>query len=398
MGITYKVSVTDGMFSPLNLAPKAWYRADTGITLSNFWTQVNNLTVSDSSVTKTSADAWDGWTMSGKCLTGEGYVEFTVNATNKYKRFSLIRSYARQGSNVNFGVYIDGNDGTIQVHEVGVIKHDHTAVSVNDVIRIAVSAAGVVTYKKNGTTFYTSATTATFPLVLELLLYHNTDSINSIVISGPTGRRITGWSDLSGNGKHLAQYSNEQYNPYLIYNSAGRPVVVGPAAASPNYYDGSLQTATIPTTALAYTWLSVQMFVSAFKVNNYYVYNGTLYTAGFGIYLESASNRNVLFVHHSPGQTVAYSESTTVWDTPESWSVSYPGSGSTIDFHIANIHKTLTYVSIAAPATPSGSMSTPGLPGSGQSVQQEELVLLGRAITDTERTQWHAYTKARYGV
>ena len=52
-----------------------------------------------------------------------------------------------------------------------------------DVIRIAVES-GVVKYKKNGTTFYTSTVSPTYPLNADTALYSNTSTINNVKISG----------------------------------------------------------------------------------------------------------------------------------------------------------------------------------------------------------------------
>jgi hypothetical protein len=67
-----------------------------------------------------------------------------------------------------------------EVWENGTYKSDTTVVS-GDVFRIGV-ASGVVKYYKNGTVFYTSTKTPSFPLYADAILYGlNTTITNALI-------------------------------------------------------------------------------------------------------------------------------------------------------------------------------------------------------------------------
>jgi RHS repeat-associated protein len=69
------------------------------------------------------------------------------------------------------------------IYESGVRHGCPGSFTTGDIIRIAVES-GVVVYKKNGTTFYTSSVSPTYPLNADAALYSNTSTINNVKISG----------------------------------------------------------------------------------------------------------------------------------------------------------------------------------------------------------------------
>jgi RHS repeat-associated protein len=99
--------------------------------------------------------------------------------------FGLSSGDAGQNyTDIDFAVYLSGGGaGTITIFEAGTNKGTPGTFTTGDVIRVAVDS-GVVKYKKNGTTFYTSSVSPTYPLNADTSLYSNGSTLNNAKISG----------------------------------------------------------------------------------------------------------------------------------------------------------------------------------------------------------------------
>ncbi|KKL68728.1 hypothetical protein LCGC14_2122070, partial [marine sediment metagenome] len=115
--------------------------------------------------------------------SGDGFVEFTVSETNTYRMLGLSRGDANQHyDDIDFAVYTNAS-GTLYVYESGVYRGGFGSYSAGDRLRVAVEA-GVVMYSRNGSVFYTSGVTPTYPLLVDTALYNNGATISNAFISG----------------------------------------------------------------------------------------------------------------------------------------------------------------------------------------------------------------------
>jgi RHS repeat-associated protein len=112
-------------------------------------------------------------------------VEFTASEVNSYRMIGLSNGDSGQNfTDIDFAVYLSGGGfGTVTIYEAGTNRGTPGTFTTGDVIRIAVES-GVVKYKKNGTTFYTSSVSPTYPLNADTSLYSNASTLNSVKISG----------------------------------------------------------------------------------------------------------------------------------------------------------------------------------------------------------------------
>ena len=73
-------------------------------------------------------------------------------------------------------------NGSAEVREGGLYKAE-TSFMAGDVLKVAV-VGGAVTYSKNGTVFYTSATKPAYPLLVDTSLFDLAATLSSAMISG----------------------------------------------------------------------------------------------------------------------------------------------------------------------------------------------------------------------
>ena len=123
------------------------------------WAGLVNLTANSGSLQKTGGcdGCEDATTHSQQqiALGASGYLEFAVSETNTLRSVGLANVNSGIGmANMDFALRLQSGD--VEVREKGVYKADASFVS-GDLFRIAVNA-GVVSYYKNGTLFYISAT------------------------------------------------------------------------------------------------------------------------------------------------------------------------------------------------------------------------------------------------
>jgi len=118
----------------------------------------------------------------------DGEIFFTVKDDKNYNPNYFVGGFSDEAdtpaagfTNINFGIYGSPN-ASLQVFENGTQVHNTgSALAVGDIVSVNRNGStGVVTYKLNGTTFYTSATTTTAELKGDITVYNSDDYISNI--------------------------------------------------------------------------------------------------------------------------------------------------------------------------------------------------------------------------
>lgn len=153
------------------------------------WANVVNATVTENSIQKTSGrdDTPDaGATSQQSIQSGSGYVECIASETNKYRWFGLSNGNSDSSSEdidfaLNLTSYAFNGGFVVNVHENGEYKTD-TVYRSGDSLRVAVEA-GIVKYYKNGTAFYTSSKSPTYPLLVDTSFRELGGTLTNVVVS-----------------------------------------------------------------------------------------------------------------------------------------------------------------------------------------------------------------------
>jgi len=147
------------------------------------WTSPVNVTATAGSLAKTAGcdGCNDAGAASQQQITGaNGYAQFTAGATGPLRVAGLSQSFSATNPNtIAFGIRLQGN--IAEVREGGVYRKDVTFVA-GDVFRISVQA-GVVSYSKNGTVFYTSSQASSSPLTFGVVIANVSGAISSAVLA-----------------------------------------------------------------------------------------------------------------------------------------------------------------------------------------------------------------------
>lgn len=129
-------------------------------------TNATNAVIATNNVTKNAGGAaWNaGAATSASFASGDGEIKYNVGTNNTDSIVGLTTLANPLGiySNINFGVFCAAG-GNFEVYELGVSKGIFGTYLTTDTFTVAVES-GAVKYKKNGTTFYTSLVTPTYPL------------------------------------------------------------------------------------------------------------------------------------------------------------------------------------------------------------------------------------------
>lgn len=151
------------------------------------FTNVTGVSVSGNTLTKTGAAGWNAGAVSNQTInSGDGYVEFTASETNLARFCGLGNGDSGQNyTDIEFAIQLTASDGTngVWVFESGTLRGNFGTYVTGDKFRVAVEG-GVVKYKKNGTVFYTSSITPTYPLLVDTSLYSTGSTVSNIVFSG----------------------------------------------------------------------------------------------------------------------------------------------------------------------------------------------------------------------
>jgi hypothetical protein len=122
----------------------------------------------------------DAGAVSAQQISGDGYVEFAGQGDGL--RFIGLSSgdSGTDPSGIRYALRLQGS--TAEVRESGAYRSE-VSFSSGDTMRIAV-IGGRVEYSKNGGVFYTSATQASYPLIVDTSLFDANASVNNVMISG----------------------------------------------------------------------------------------------------------------------------------------------------------------------------------------------------------------------
>ncbi len=160
---------------------------------ATFWQNVVDLTTNGTSLQKTGgSNAWTAGAVTTGSLTGNGYVEFSSSENNTNKMIGLSHGDTDQSySDIDFAIYLAGSS-TLRVYEGGTQMGVFGSYAANDVFRIQVTGT-TITYLKNGTVFYTSTATPTFPLLVDSSVYTIGATINNVTLAEESFyQRVTG--------------------------------------------------------------------------------------------------------------------------------------------------------------------------------------------------------------
>src|SRR6185503_21110705 len=109
-----------------------------------------------------------------------GYVQFTAGPTSTLRVAGLTSSFSVNNPNsISFGLRLQG--GVAEVREAGVYRTD-VAFAAGDVFRINVQA-GVVSYARNGTVFYTSRVASSSGLALAVSIANTSGGIGNALLA-----------------------------------------------------------------------------------------------------------------------------------------------------------------------------------------------------------------------
>jgi hypothetical protein len=149
------------------------------------WTSLFEATANGNSITKTAGcqGCAAGGVSSQTITSGDGYVDFNISSVTDREATGLsLGNTDTSLGDIDFAIYGNGG-GFAEVYENGAWKASVAFTAATDVFRIE-SAGGQVRYKKNGTVFYTSSKTPSYPLLLDSSLETLNGGINNAVISG----------------------------------------------------------------------------------------------------------------------------------------------------------------------------------------------------------------------
>jgi hypothetical protein len=149
------------------------------------WTGAINVTVTGNSIQKTggAGSTWDAGAVSTRAiLSGDGYVQATVDDTTTYKLFGLSNGDNGQGqTDVDFALFMAG--GTLKVYESGVLRANVGTYVVGDLLKVAVEG-GVVRYYRNGGLLYTGTVAPTYPLLVDTSINSMGGRIANVLVCG----------------------------------------------------------------------------------------------------------------------------------------------------------------------------------------------------------------------
>ncbi len=138
------------------------------------WQSQVNVTVSGTTISKTSGGngSFDASALTAEQLAAGagGVFQFTTTAnTSSILWVGLSNDAAANNFSTASHVFYFPGGASVEIRELGTYKTETTFVA-GDVFSFDVSSSGAVLYKKNGSTVYTSASTASLPLKLDISL------------------------------------------------------------------------------------------------------------------------------------------------------------------------------------------------------------------------------------
>jgi RHS repeat-associated protein len=235
----YPLLVDTSLYSTSSTLTNVVLSGGSGVSFTN----ATGVSVSGNTMTKTGAAGWNAGAVSAQTITsGNGFVEFTANETNLARMCGLGNGDSGQNyTDIEFAIQLTASDGAngVWVFESGALRGNFGTYSAGDKFQVAVES-GVVKYKKNGTVFYTSSVTPTYPLLVDTSLYSTGSTVSNVVFSAATSGKIQ-WlvSDHLGTPRLIIDQTgtaeNVKRHDYLpfgeeLFAPAGRTTALGYAA------------------------------------------------------------------------------------------------------------------------------------------------------------------------
>ncbi|ELR68180.1 Fibronectin, type III domain protein [Fulvivirga imtechensis AK7] len=257
----------------------------------------------------------------------DGWAEFTAYATNNERYFGLTETDAGPIRQMDYAIKLTSTN-KIVVEESGTWKGGFEYVADGDVLRVERSGT-TITYKRNGTVFYTSSLPSTTSLMVDVCFYHANGEINNgqasfdipsadmpaapsdLVAEGISSSEINlGWADnadnetgyeierslTSGSGYSLVHtttadvtsYTDSGLSPYTTYFYRIRAVSgttasgYTPDASATTYPEGhvtpgSPQAISLSSTSALVTWETVP------GVTGYEIVRSQTVDSGYGV-------------------------------------------------------------------------------------------------------------------
>ncbi|MCA9669804.1 MAG: hypothetical protein KC503_29620 [Myxococcales bacterium] len=200
-----------------------------------FWQNLVGVNEGAMSITKTGASGWNAGASSQGTINETGYAQFSPGATNTAQMAGLSNGDTDTSyQDIDFAVYMAAN-GSFFIFEGGASRGSFGTYQAGDTFRVSVSAAGTVTYSRNGTVFYTSTGTPTFPLRVDTSQFTPGAVLNSVSIArfwqnivgvstagaGLTKTGAVGWnagasSSVSIAGDGYMEFTTAETNTYKM--------------------------------------------------------------------------------------------------------------------------------------------------------------------------------------
>lgn len=175
------------------------------------FTDLVHTSFSGNTIKKTSGNSsWNGGALSTSALSGNGFAETVITQTNKTRIFGLSHTNNPNSNNMNSVEYavILQSWGSAEIRESGSYKSYAGGYSIGDTIRIGVQD-GVVNYYKNSTLLYSSGSTPTMPLNVDLAFQQLNGELSNVSITQTTGSTIRAFGDqIPSNNTIFKWYHN----------------------------------------------------------------------------------------------------------------------------------------------------------------------------------------------
>ena len=140
-----------------------------------------NVSNIDNNLTKVQGNWYDAGASSLNKVKNNGYFDFTVSETNKTKAVGLSANDVNLSNNsIQYSFQLNSN-GKFTIYESGSWRLGNTNYAVGDVLRIAVED-NVVKYYRNETLIYTSNSTPSLPLLVDVSLAHEGGTVQNAVV------------------------------------------------------------------------------------------------------------------------------------------------------------------------------------------------------------------------
>ncbi len=170
------------------------YAADVDVV----WTDLVGVSASGNDLTKTAGNGWNnGGAASTDKHSGDFGLEFSTNTLSYNNTLCGLSSTNADADwdTIDYAIYFS-NSATVEVYESGTLRGSFGSFSLSDVFKVERTGT-TITYKKNGTTFYTSTISSTGDLLADTSFYYTNRSILDAKFTGVPAQAPGAINDLS---------------------------------------------------------------------------------------------------------------------------------------------------------------------------------------------------------